>query len=136
MKTLIILRGTSSSGKTTFANYLDSLVQGQSVVCCADDYFYVNGKYCFEGSKLKEAHRRCKIKFNDAVSRGEENIIVANTNTEREHFEWYRDIGTKNGYMVFVVVVERYHDGKNDHNVPEHVLERQENAIVRSLQLR
>ena len=34
-RNLIILRGVSGSGKTTFCN----LIKGTKVVCCADDFF-------------------------------------------------------------------------------------------------
>ena len=51
MKKLILVRGCSGSGKTTFAGLLSEYV------ISADDYFTKNGEYKFDATKLHFAHQ-------------------------------------------------------------------------------
>jgi len=57
---LILVRGVSGSGKTTYAKKLinddPSLSHYE-----ADMFFYTNGSYNFNPFKLKDAHAWCKI---------------------------------------------------------------------------
>jgi predicted kinase len=55
-KTLYILRGIPGSGKTTHAKRLAGT---NGAVISADDYFMRDGEYCFDASKLGEAHAAC-----------------------------------------------------------------------------
>lgn len=135
-KTVTILRATSHSGKTTFADYISSLAQG-TVVCCADDYFTdEKGNYNFDPKKLGFVHKQCFQKFENAIGQGVENIIIANTNTSESEFNKYAELAKSEGYRVFFIILERRHESKNNHNVPEEVLENQERKILNSLKLR
>lgn len=77
MKQVMILQGISGSGKSTFARSLSG-----ATVCSADDLFMVNGEYLFKPGLLGEAHARCFAKFLDALRRGDELVVVDNTNVE------------------------------------------------------
>lgn len=134
MNKLILLRGVSSSGKSTFANYLSDL-DSNSVICCADDYFYREGQYCFDFAKLGEAHKTCKEKFKKAIDNKIETIIIANTNTKPSEFSFYEEYARENGYLIISLVVEKRHENKNAHNVPQETLNRQESNIRNSLKL-
>lgn len=46
-------------------------------------------------------------------------IAVSNTFTQEWEMEPYFELAKKYGYVVFTVVVENRHGGKNLHNVPE-----------------
>lgn len=118
-KTVIILRGISGSGKSTFADFVGG------VNCCADDFFLKEGRYQFDPSKLKDAHEFCFNKFLKALHEGEERIVVSNTNTQAWEFERYKNEAEKFGYTVFFVVVENRHGCKNVHGVPDSVLKKQ-----------
>lgn len=122
-KELIIIRGTSGSGKSTFAESLGG------VVCCADDYFMVDGQYRFDATKLKQAHEACKQKFDQAVLNGEPKIVLANTNTQEWEFLAYKNFAESHGYRVFVVIVENRHGGTNVHGVPDEVLAKQKHRF-------
>ena len=59
---------------------------------------------------------------------GTKKIFINNTFIKRWEMEPYFKMAEKYGYMVYVMVVEKYHNNKNDHNVPEEkVLEMEKN---------
>jgi hypothetical protein len=134
MKKIIILRSVSSAGKSTFANYIASL-DPTTVICCADDYFYIDGEYRFDSSKLGVAHGACKEKFKKAIDNNVKTIIIANTNTKEKEFAYYEEYAKGTGYMVISLVIEKRHENKNSHNVPQETLDKQELNIRNSLKL-
>lgn len=116
MKKVYIMRGIPGSGKSTYANKFP-----ETEVCSADSYFYKNGHYSFDKSKLDAAHRFCKAKYNGLIACGD-NAVVDNTNTTLKEFEWYISEAKKHGYAV--EVVRMVHDledciKRNVHSVPE-----------------
>ena len=136
-KTLIILRGVSGSGKTTFAEYLVSMLN-KSYECeifSADNYFYKNGKYEFDASKLSEAHSQCKQNTKGAMKDAVSLVIVANTNTSEWEYKPYVDMANEYGYSVVSLVVENLHGGKNVHGVPDEVLQKQKDKLKNSIKL-
>jgi hypothetical protein len=44
---------------------------------------------------------------------------VSNTFTQEWEMQPYYDLAKEYGYMVFSIIVENRHGGKNVHNVPE-----------------
>lgn len=134
MKAIIITRGVSGSGKSFFAETLLSLSPEKVVICCADDFFVVDGEYRFDTSKLGQAHSFCKERFNEAVSNPKiELIIVANTNTKPSDWQYYSDCAKVENIPVIFAVIENRHGGKDSHNVPIFTLDRQANNIKMSL---
>lgn len=133
---IIILRGTSSSGKSTVAE----LIAKPSAICCADDYFTdAKGNYNFDPNKLKDAHAQCRQKFEEALKDKHnfyKNIIISNTNTTEREWKYYEDRAKEEGRKVFFLVIERRHDNVNSHGVPEEVLENQEKRLRNNLKLR
>lgn len=130
-RNLIILRGVSGSGKTTFCNLMPD-----AVVCCADDYFMKDGVYKWYPEGLSNAHGYCWNKFVDAVTLTTKDIIIANVNAKASDWNKYVDQAKTLGFLVTFVVLENRHGGKNIHNVPEATLERQEKTIRENLKLR
>lgn len=135
MKSVIILRAVSGSGKTTFANYLESISKESTCICAADDYFSQSGEYKFDATLLPSAHIFCREKFKKALSDGIQTIIVANTNTKESEFTHYIDVAKQYNYQVFSVVIENRHGNTNIHNVPQKSLDRQKENIYNSLKL-
>jgi predicted kinase len=128
MKTLYIVRGIPGSGKSTFAK---RLVEHDFLVCEADKFFIdkETGEYNFDFSKIKDAHKFCQETVetymkdslvNDQFYR---EIAVSNTFTQEWEMEPYIKLAEKYGYMVFTVIVENRHGGKNIHGVPEDKLQ-------------
>lgn len=129
-RNLIILRGVSGSGKTTFCNLMPD-----AVVCCADDYFTdKDGNYKWYPEGLGKAHTYCWNQFKDVLDNTDKDIIVANTNTRPS--DWNKYVAAAEGFLVTFVVLENRHGGKDVHNVPEETLQRQEKTIRENLKLR
>ena len=134
MRKLILIRAVCGAGKSTFAK----IFAPDSCICCADDFFTdEEGNYNFDASKLGQAHKACQDKYLELLdSPFTDTIVVSNTNTKESDYKFYLDEAEKRGIMVFSLVLENRHGNKNIHNVPDHVLERQEQNIKNSLKLR
>ena len=131
---VIILRGVSGSGKTTLANVLSK--NNKDIVCCADDYFYQDGKYLFNQYKLDDAHIECRDKFESMIKEKSPLIILSNTNTKEDYFKDYKELAEENGYLVFVVCVENRHGNKNVHKVPQKIINKMSIQLYQSLKLK
>jgi predicted kinase len=133
-KNVIILRGVSGCGKSTFASMLARHNPG-AVVVTADDYFTDSaGVYNFDATKLGAAHAQCFDRFQDALFDPKVNtIIVANTNTSPKDFKAYADAAEGYGANVTYVVLENRHGNTDVHGCPDAVKERQRNNLKNSL---
>lgn len=117
-KIVYILRGVPGCGKSSLA---EELKTSSGIICCADDYFMKSGKYEWDATKIGIAHLKCKTKYDDALNSGVPVIVVANTNTTTRDVNFYRNMARIAGYTVFVLTVENWHDGKDEHAVPDEV---------------
>ena len=117
---LILIRGVSGSGKTTYAKKLmkedPSLSHYE-----ADMYFYKNGNYEFNPSKLKDAHGWCKAQTEIDLMSGK-SVIVSNTFTQKWEIEPYIQLGKK--YGADIIVKKATGNYQNVHGVPPEALER------------
>jgi predicted kinase len=117
---LILIRGISGSGKSTYAKKLmkddPSLAHYE-----ADMYFYQNGKYNFNPKELKDAHAWCKFKTENALQNGQ-SVIVSNTFTQKWEIEPYIQLGKK--YGAEIVIKKATGNYQNVHGVPDEALER------------
>ena len=88
-RNLIILRGVSGSGKSTFCD----LIQDPKMICCADDYFTdSDGNYNWNAASIGLAHKFCRDKFDRALNDDFiENIIIANTNTKPSDWKYFSE---------------------------------------------
>lgn len=141
MKTVIIVRGISGSGKNTFAEYIQELFHEAKAepceICCADDYFIEKyGSYKWSAAEIFAAHKYCQNKFTKALDNQIELVIVANTGTKEKDIQFYLDNAKECGYTVFSVVLENRHNGKDIHNVPEISLQKQEKDLRNNLKFR
>ena len=118
MKTLYIVRGVPGSGKSTFAKSIGG------IHIEADQFFMENGKYNFDITKLKLAHKYCQNQTEawmktDGAQVNNDKIVVSNTFTQEWEMKPYFELAEKYGYIVFTVIVENRHGRKNIHDVPE-----------------
>lgn len=131
-KTVIIVRGVSGVGKSTFAN----IVAEPKVICTADDYFQQGDKYNFDATKLGAAHKQSMDKFDKALENPNiANIVVANTNIKPSDYKYYEDKANVVGAKIIYVVLEKRHNNPNVHSVPDHVLQRQHETLRNNLKL-
>lgn len=113
----ILMRGVSGSGKSTFVfNNFPT-----ATVCSADKFFMKDGVYKFDPTKLGNAHAWCSNQFNQALKRGDEIVVVDNTNTKLWEMKNYLEEAARFGYEVKVVrlvVDPKIAAARNLHGVP------------------
>jgi predicted kinase len=121
-KQVVILRGTSGSGKSTFIK--NSFPQ--AVVCSADHFFLDNdGNYNFDPKALGKAHSQCQYKFSRALDEGMSCIIVDNTNTRAKEMRPYINMANEADYDILIVRLEVAPEvaaSRNVHGVPADVV--------------
>lgn len=128
MKQLILLRGVPGSGKSTFAKSISG------IHIEADQFFMMNGKYNFDVTKIKLAHKYCQNQTEawmktDRLQVSNDKIVVSNTFTQEWEMEPYFKLAEKYGYRTFSLIVENRHGGVNEHGVPEDKLEIMKNRF-------
>jgi predicted kinase len=121
-RSLILLRGLPGSGKSTLASALSE--NAKYPVFSIDDYFTdpVTGAYHFEFDKNYLAYKSCEDHTREALQAGTEKVFVANTFTIDWEIEPYFKMAAESNYTVFVVTVEKYHNGSNVHEVSDEQL--------------
>ncbi len=121
---IILLRGLPGSGKSTLAKVLSE--DGKYLITSIDDYFTdkVTGEYKFEFQNNHLAYKQCEEKTTSYAKQGAEKIIVDNTFTLAWEMEPYFKIAKENNYTLFVVTVEKHHNGNNIHNVSDEQLQK------------
>lgn len=136
MKTVILMRGVSGSGKSNLTNLLTKTRGCVSV--SADDYFVdESGSYNFDASQLHLAHADCQIRFLDFLNESTVDVIVVdNTNVNISSIEAYKKLSEKYGAMFISLIVENRHGNKSTHNVPDYILDKQESNILDCIKLR
>lgn len=129
-KILYIIRGVSGSGKST----LGALVAPFHHLA-ADDYFMKDGEYCFDATKLQQAHAMCQDRVKIRMEHGDGPIAVCNTFTTEWEMKPYLDMAEEHGYTVFRLVVENTHGNTDVHGVPVDVKQKQAQRLRNNLKL-
>lgn len=123
-KSLVVLRGLPGSGKSTLVRILNSnnLFPSFSI----DDYFtnQETGKYEFNFSNNHLAYKQCLQNVENEMQKSTEKIFVHNTLTLEWELKEYLQLCTKYNYAIFVVTCEKYHEGKNMHQVSDEQLKK------------
>lgn len=133
---LILTHGLPSSGKSTLAHKLKQEAESKglrAVVLETDDFFMVDGKYCFDYSQLQAAHawnfNRCSAAFKENINL----IVVANTNLTWREIRPYASAAQLFNYDVEIVepdtpwkddVAQLFEKNKTTHAVPMEAYER------------
>ena len=106
-KRVVILRGVSGSGKSTFADQLlrdTGPVENGAVaaLCSADSYFTdpATGEYHYDMMKQGESHSECLRQFVVALQDGIPLVIVDNVNSRLWEYQNYIEIAKLAGYAV------------------------------------
>lgn len=109
---LVLIRGLPGTGKTTRAiGYLSDGYKHFET----DQFFTVDGRYCFEGERLLEAHAWCIEQTKEALKAGEF-VCVSNVFATIEDIKPYAELG------VDYQVVEATYQGQSTHKLPMAVM--------------
>ena len=135
MPNLVLIRGVSGSGKSTFAF---KILQGNAVHYEADMYFCNDdgeGQYVFDPNKLHAAHQWCQNSVKVIMATVREDIVVSNTFTTEKELKPYIDLAKEYGYTVTTVVVENRNNTESIHDVPQEIRQRQADRLKNSIKL-
>lgn len=124
MKEMIILRALPGAGKSTFAKLLDQCWYGSSVIVSADNYWYEDGEYKFDVSRLHLAHKWAQDEALSYCRMSYSCVIIDNTNTTPKEMEPYEKIAQEYGYKVTYLIVENRHGNNSIHNVPDDTIQK------------
>ena len=113
---LTLIRGLPGSGKSTLATTLDGYH-------LETDMYFIDqqGRYQFDGKRLKEAHlwcqQQCELKLRQGIS-----VIVSNTFVKQWEMQAYRSLAKKYHAQLGIKICT----GKftNTHNVPQDVIQK------------
>lgn len=123
-RVLIVLRSIPGGGKTTYAKQKFP----DATVCSADHFFEdEDGNYNFNFRLLGKAHGACKNKCLEAMKRGDEEIVIDNTNTTQKEFSPYLKMAQKHNYVAKVIRINCTPEvgfERNTHGVPLEAIRR------------
>jgi NEDD4-binding protein 2 len=90
------MRGAPGSGKS----YKAKTLVKSGVIFSTDDFFYVDGIYQFDLSKIQEYHQKNQKRTEDAMKQGISPIVVDNTNTTAWEMKRYVNLADQYGYKI------------------------------------
>ena len=125
-KNLILVRGISGSGKSTFA---EEFLYPISLLISTDDFFMNNGIYKFDRDLLHENHAKCIQSVESEMQDPHQdicpNIVVHNTFTQSWEMKPYKELADNYGYNFYTIIVENRHGSNSIHDVPDHIISKQ-----------
>ena len=127
MKKVIIMRGCSGSGKSTWAKKFKEEQDLEVVIVSADNYWFdAEGNYNFNPARLGEAHAYCYKTFVENLEQRVPIVIVDNTNTTLAEIAPYLTHAQYHGYKVEIVRCTCPYETaaqRNVHGVPAKTVE-------------
>lgn len=117
-QSLTLVRGVQGAGKTDFALWL---MHGKDLtVCLSADHHMLDkdGKYKFDPTKLKAAHKKCYEECTAYLEAGY-SVVVHNTFSQNWEFEPYVELASELGVRLYSVIVEHRHEKRNIHGVSD-----------------
>ncbi len=124
---MLIVRGIQGSGKSSF---VPMFFPESSYELIEPDQYMVNdqGEYEYSQAKLGECIAKCNAKARELAATGQ-NIVLCGTFGRKVHFQVYLDLAKEFGYEVAVITINKFHNNKNIHNVPDEAIERTRNMF-------
>lgn len=121
---MILVRGLPGSGKSTMAREIaaGSNFRGPGMGYAhleADQFFYENGVYNFDASKLHQAHQRCLLNARTCLE-GHQSVIVSNTFTTKKELKPYFELARE--FNIVPVVLLAQNAFGSVHSVPAETL--------------
>ncbi|XP_071523032.1 2',3'-cyclic-nucleotide 3'-phosphodiesterase-like [Panulirus ornatus] len=101
-KVMVIMKGLSGSGKSHIVRRIQKIYK-DAVVCSADSYFMKDGIYQFKREELKDAHKSCQQKAQNAAQRGCHIIVIDNTNVQAWESKYYLKLTKEYNYTPLIL---------------------------------
>lgn len=130
MKRVLILRGIPGCGKSTYAKS----IPGATIISTDDFFTDADGRYERIDARLNEAHTDGLRRFLAALARGDETVIVDNTNINPVDIAPYYATAQVYGYTPEVMTIEcpaSVAGPRNLHGVPQEHVEQLEQSLRR-----
>lgn len=118
---LVIIRGVSGSGKSTFAEMLVESFEGNSCRFEADQWFVENDEP-WNPRYLATAHEWCRESVKQSLKDGYI-TVVSNTTTTKKELDPYIKIAQELGVPYYIIIADG--DYTNVHDVPIVKVEKQ-----------
>jgi predicted kinase len=131
MKKVVIMRGQSGAGKSTYAKK-----NFPGAVMCSADSFFIDpktGEYKFDPTKLGFVHNSCQRKYEAALKSGEPLVVVDNTNTTLKEMQPYLQLADVYGYDVEVIRLDTpvgVAAKRNTHGVPAVAVQKMRDRMI------
>lgn len=109
---LVLIRGLPGSGKSTMAQVLAQVGYHHFE---ADMFFMRAGEYCYDKTRIKDAHAWCKRQTQEALAMGNR-VVVSNTFTRLNEMDDYIAMARH------VRILEARGQWQNSHGVPQETL--------------
>ena len=121
--TVVIMRGKPGAGKS---RYVKEVFPG-AFVCCPDDFFMKDGVFCYDPTRLQDAHSHNFRKFLSVLLAGRDLVVCDATNTSLWEVSPYRLAALSYGYRVRIIRIECDDETafrRNIHGVPRQYYDR------------
>lgn len=130
---LFIMRGVPGSGKSSLAREMKRDYHDEGQILSTDDFFIRDGLYCFDASKLQEAHQWNIDRAEMNMQANATPIFIDNTNTHRWEAKPYVELALFHNYSIAFIEphtqwwLDRDTDElarRNTHGVSKQVIQR------------
>lgn len=127
-KLLILVRGHSGSGKSTFAKKLIQALnqkygEGSCVHFENDMFLYENDEYIWSPQRVRQAMKSCLHETRVALKNNIKFIIVSNVFGNKNNAEMYQMLANKFGYGNKVFVCSNWGDSLHNVNVKQAIIQ-------------
>ena len=132
MKYLILVRGISGSGKSSFAKKLKHILESSEhevVHYETDDFFMKNGEYKFNPDNVHKYHLENQKRTFEALKNPHiDVVIVSNTFVKLWELKPYMEYALNNN--INVLIYEMQTEFKNEHGVTKDHIEKMKNRFA------
>jgi len=124
-KEVVIVRGVPGVGKDKYVLYNELDNTNNFTICSNDKFFYENGRYHFDRTKINQSDAYCLQQFHQSLKLNIPIIYVTNVSQEKWMYANYVKLAESYKYKVRVVTIVcedenqlRYFNSRSRHNVP------------------
>lgn len=131
MNKVFIMRGIPGSGKSTVAKSFNA-----DAVYSADDYFMNdNGVYCFDKTKIGDAHKQCFASYLRSIMPTINAVVIDNTHIQAWEISPYIAIANYFGFEHEIIQIDCDKDiafGRQSHGVAQKDHDRMADQLQRT----